>query len=245
MKQAFSIYSLAIISLFLIGCKTTEKTAEVVVYRDSLLVDLPDQMIFHFKKGKAYNHPTFVVWAEGMDETYLRTLFITQSYASGIFGYRMVGDSIWLKEVGESIQPAALPYWAHKKGPIAGDQLVPTPEHPFVDAYTGATPLHDFQFETALSTPEGQIQILLEVNQSWDFNNHWINNKYPDSPAYKHSAQPSIVYATTINPVDSVFYLTPIGHGDPKGESGNLFSDLSTLTTAKEIFESIRITVKH
>lgn len=244
MKKAVSLYSILIVILLFIGCKTTEKTAEVLVYKDSLLIKASNQMTIHFKKGKSYNHPTFVIWEEDGDGAYLRTLFITQSYASGIFGHQMVGDSIWLNQPGDSYQPAALPYWTHKKGPIVENQLVPTPEHPFVDAFTGATPSDDFQFQTGLKPSEGQTRILLEVNQSWDWNSYWINNKYPNSPAYKHSAQPSIIFAEVINQVDSVFYLNPIGHGDPKGESGKLFPDLSTLTTAKEIFESISITLK-
>jgi hypothetical protein len=244
MKKRIVITNLLVFFIVFMGCKTTEKAAEVVVYRDSTLMEASDQRTIHFKKGKSYNHPTFVIWEEEMNGTYLRTLFITQSYATGKFGYRMVGDSIWLDQPGDSHQPAALPYWTHKKGPIVGNQLVPTQEHPFVDAYTGATPSHDFQFQTGLSSSEGPIRIVLEVNQAWDWNRYWVNNKYPDSPAYKHSAQPSIIYAEVINPMDSVFYLNPIGHGDPKGESGKLFTDLSTLTTAKEIFESIIIKIR-
>ena len=226
------------------GCKSTEKATEVVLFNDSLRIHSQHQMVIHFNKGKFFNHPTFVIWEEDIDGNYMRTLFITQSYASGIFGYQMIGDSIWLNQPGDSFQPAALPYWTHKKGPIDGNQLVPTREHPFVDAYTGATPSNDFQFQTGDKTKKDTYRILVEVNQTWDWNGYWTNNKYPDSPAYKHSAQPSIIYAEVINPVDSVFHLNPIGHGDPIGESGTLFTDLSTLTTAKEIFESITICIK-
>ena len=244
MNKVLAFIVLLVSSIFLLGCKTTEKTADFAVYRDSLLIQASDKMTILFKKGGSYNHPTFVIWEEDTDGNYLRTLFITQAYASGVFGYRMVGDSIWLNEPGESIQPAALPYWTHKKGPITGDQLVPTKDHPFIDAYTGETPSGNFQFQTGASLPEGPTRLMLEVNQAWDWNRYWTNNKYPDSPAYKHSAQPSLIYEAVINPADSVVSLTPIGHGDPKGESGKLFSDLSTLTTAKEIFESITISIK-
>ncbi len=245
MKNRIIIISLLVFFTAVLGCKSTEQTtAEVLVYRDSLLIQTSDKMTIQFQKGKSYNHPTFVIWEEDGEGNYLRTLFITQAYASGIFGYRMVGDSVWLNEPGESIQPAALPYWTHKKGPITGNQLVPTPENPFVDGYSGATPTDDFQFETGFTTSERETKLFLEVNQSWDFNSYWTNNKFPDSPAYKHSAQPSLIYEAAINPVDSVFTMSPVGHGDPKGESGKLYTDLSTLTIAKEIFESITITIK-
>ena len=115
------------------GCKTIEEAAEVLVYKDSLLIHSPDQMTIHFGKGKSFNHPTFVVWEEDMNGIYQRTLFITESYASGIFGYRMIGDSAWLDKRGTSYQPAALPYWTYKKGLIDNEFLIPTPEHPFVE----------------------------------------------------------------------------------------------------------------
>ncbi len=245
MKSRILVISLMVLFTAVLGCKSTEQTtAELAVYRDSLLIQASDQMTILFKKGKSYNHPTFVIWEEDTNGNYLKTLFITQAYASGIFGYRMVGDSIWLNEPGESYQPAALPYWTHKKGPITDNQLVPTRDHPFIDAYTGETPPDDFQFQTGASLSDGKTRLLLEVNQSWDWNTYWTNNKFPESPAYKHSAQPSLIYEAVINPVDSVFTLRPLGHGDPRGESGKLFTDMSTLTTAKEIFESITISIK-
>ncbi len=178
-----------------------------------------------------------------MNGKYIRTLFITKSYASGIFGHQIVGDSIWMSKAGKSIQPAALPYWTYKKGLINGKILVPTPENQFVDAVTGATPESDFEFKSMISLKDSTTRILLEVNQTWDWNRFWTNNKFPDSPAYKHSSQPSLIYAVTVNISDKTFYLNPIGHGCPKGESGKLFTDISTLTTAKEIFKEIKIMI--
>jgi len=43
------------------------------------------------------------------------------------------------------------------------------------------------------------FRVLLEVNQPWDWNAYWNNDKYLDEPDYKTSAQPSVVYAVTIN----------------------------------------------
>lgn len=88
-----------------------------------------------------------------------------------------------------------------------------------------------------------KYKVLLEVNQPWDWNRYWTNNKFPDSRAYSHSAQPSAVYAVTINATDSEFYLNPIGNGNPAGETGKLYTNLSTLSTALDIFSSIKITI--
>jgi hypothetical protein len=197
-------------------------------------------MTLELQTGDALNHPTYVIWVEDMEGNYLQTLFITQSYASGVFGHEMLGDSLWMKKPGASHQPAALPYWGHKKGLIKNKELIPSPENPFTDAYTGATPKGHLKFTTKVEHSR-PFRVLMEINQPWDWNNYWTNNKYPDNPAYKHSAQPSMVYAVSVWEGESEFYLNPIGHGDPKGESGKLYTDISTMTSAKKIIKSIRI----
>jgi len=226
------------------NCKPLKKSSETIVYKDINLSNSEKKMKLTLIKGESFNHPTFVVWIEDMDQNYMKTIFITQSYSSGIFGYHMQGDSIWLPKAGASYQPAALPYWTHRKGLIANQFSVPTPDHPYVDAYTGATPTDNFQFVTAANSKKKQYRILLEVNQTWDWDNYWSNDKYPGNDAYKHSAQPSVIYATTINEDDDIFYLNPIGHGDPTGETGKLFTNMTTLSTAKQIFKSLFVTIK-
>lgn len=225
------------------NCKTTEKTSNLKVYKDSLVLESSDNIQINVEKGKSFNHPTFVFWKEDMEGHFIETIFITKSYASGIFGHHMIGDTIWMPNEGSSFQPAALPYWTHKKGLIDGKYLVPTPEHPYVDAISGATPIEDFQINVK-NNKSAKYRIYLELNQAWDWNNYWTNNKFPQSNAYKHSAQPSIIYAVTINENDSVYFMNPVGHGDPKGETENLFTDISSLTTAKDIFKTIRISIK-
>lgn len=238
MNKYFKIF-LVILSLgALTYCSTDMKIATPTIIK----IGNTSNFKMELTPGSAFNHPTFVVWMEDIDENYIKTLFITKSYASGIFGHKMVGDSMWLNERGESIQPAALPYWTHKKGLINGKNLVPNPENPFVDAYTGATPQGRFVFSDSLNR-KPKYRILLEVNQTWDWNNYWTNNKYPASQGYKHSAQPSVIYAATINANDSVFYLNPIGHGSPTGEDGKLYTNLSTLSSALQIFSSIKLTL--
>lgn len=224
-------------------CKTTEESIETIVYKNTSQGQSGDQMSIRIIMGESYNHPTFVIWKEDMNANYVETIFITKSYASGIYGHEMIGDSVWRSTSGTSIQPAALPYWTFKKGKINNTTYVPTPDHPFVDGYSGATPTHNFKFEAGTNSTENSYRILLEINQTADWNKYWTNNKYPDNPAYKHSAQPSIIYAVTIIQDDSSFYMNPIGHGDPKGETGKLFTDLSTLTTVKEILASVKIEI--
>lgn len=227
------------------SCSSLKKAGEVVIYLDTNNNNAAYEMLITVKKGISFNHPTYAIWEEDMEGNYIRTIFITKSYASGVFGHQMIKDSIWLNHEGTSFQPAALPYWTFKKGLIAGKQHVPTPDYPFIDGYTCATPQGDFQFKTGKNFKSKQSKIMLELNQSWDWNKFWTNNKFPKNYAYKHSAQPSIIYAVVLNEDDGQFFMNPIGHGDPKGETGKLFTDISSLTTAMEIFESIEIQIKH
>ena len=236
-----TLFILVLFTGVLYQCRVPEKVAEPVVYKDKLQAENGTPCAISIVNGKSFNHPSYVIWQEDMMGNYQRTIFITKSYASGIFGHQMVGDSIWLKTPGESYQPAALPYWSHKKKGMTDESLIPTPENPFMDAYTGATPKGNLLFETVLDGSR-PYRLLLEVNQPWDWNNFWTNNKYPDSEAYKHSAQPSVIYAVTIDREGDRFYMNPIGHGDPTGESGKLFTRLNTITSATAIFDSIEIT---
>ncbi|MBK7094768.1 MAG: hypothetical protein IPH57_06915 [Saprospiraceae bacterium] len=229
-------------SIFINSCNVTKSTSEIVVYSDNKDQN-SEKLAISLIKGKGFNHPTYVIWMEDECGKYIKTLFVTKSYASGIFGHQMVGDSVWLKTSGVSYQPAALPYWTFRKGLINGKSYIPDPNNPFVDAFTGATPKSDFRFETNKSGNSGEYRILLEVNQAWDWNQYWTNNKFPDSPAYKHSAQPSVIYEVSVNNENTEFYLNPIGHGDPKGETGTLYSNLGSLTSAKEIFSSVKVEI--
>jgi hypothetical protein len=237
-KIIFTILLAVLLSFF--GFGGSKDSTEI---KQSILLSDEEsglQFRINFIKGDGYNYPTFALWLEDMQGNYLKTLYITQSYASGVFGNQKVGDSIWKPLPGPSYQPAALPYWTHKKGLIKDQTLVPNPEDPFVDAYTGATPENNFEIIINEDKNEN-FKLIFEVNQAWDFNRYWTNNKFPESEAYKNSAQPSLVYEAALDPKSGKLHMQAIGHGDPKGESGQLFSDITTLSTAKEIFESIKI----
>ena len=238
------IYTLILAAIFIsFGCSSSGRIGNQITDDQIIIVDKGGNQSISVSKGKAFDHPTIAIWAEDSQGNYLETIYVTNSYASGIYSFEMVGDTSWLSNPGPSYQPAALPYWTHKKGLIKGKTLIPTVENPFVDAYSGPTPVGNFTIKSEDSFGK-PFRILLEVNQFGDWNKYWINNKYPNSKAYGHSAQPSVIYSVTITQHDTVFYLNPIGHGDPEGTSGKLFTDLSTLTTALEILEQIKVTTK-
>lgn len=199
-----------------------------------------------FQKGESFNHPTFVIWIEDLEGNYIKTVFLTKSFATGIYSYADGGNGTWKSEQGESIRPAALPYWSHKRIITNFDGgVVPTPENPVIDAISGATPNESFVMKTNLyeKTPTS-FRILLEINQTWDWNSYWTNNKYPDDNDYKSSSQPSVIYSGDLNTVNPTkIILQPIGHGHYAGKDGSLTTNLSTLTTALKIVKQIEISL--
>jgi len=148
---------------------------------------------------------------------------------------------------GEIRRPAAVPYWAHRRGIRSADGLfIPDTKTPIPDAYTGPTPQGDFSLVTRLDTTHiRKFKIYLEINQSWDWNEYWSNNKFPDDEEYKSSCQPALVYQSIVdldNPLP-VYEMKIIGHSHYSGKTGDLFTDLSTITTALQIVNRIRIVV--
>lgn len=199
-----------------------------------------------FIKGKKHNHPTFAIWLEDTEGRYIQTLFVTRAIGQGVFTYGDKKSGHW--EPGEVRRPAALPYWAHKRGVKAEDGLyIPSPKNPVPDAYSGATPRGNFQLQSRFDKQmKGKVKVWMEINQTWDWNEYWTNNKYPDDMNYKTSCQPSLVYSSSEIDLESAsgdFSLNPVGHGHYSGKDGSLDPDLSTLTTARQIAESISLKV--
>lgn len=197
-------------------------------------------------KGKAHNHPTFVLWVEDMDGRYIQTLFITRAIGQGIFTYADNSGNKW--KPGEVKRPAALPYWAHKRGILYEDgSLLPNPRNKIPDAYSGATPQGSFMLNTRTDEVlKGKVRLMLEINQTWDWNEYWTNTRYIDDAEYKTSCQPAIVYSAEIDlekPGLSI-EMKPIGHSHHSGKTGDLFTDLSSITTALHIADKLVVTVK-
>jgi hypothetical protein len=200
---------------------------------------------FTITKGKAFNHPTFALWLEDTTGKYIQTIFVTQAIGKGIFNYGDKSAGRW--QPGEVRRPAALPYWSHKRGVKAEDGLyIPSSRNPVPDAYTGATPTGTFVLK---SRPDGEglhnVHIMFEINQPWDWNLYWTNDRFPDDPNYMTSSQPAIVYEAIINldsPGNEV-KLDPVGYSHYSGSDGSLTKDLSTITTALEIIRSVKVKV--
>ena len=241
-------YSILIIILILAGCASQRSMDE----EQKVIRTSPENNIrtleIQFVAGEKFNHPSFAIWTEDLYGNYIETLYVTQYVAKGKFAFGEIEPGKWKNEPGEARRPATLPYWAHKRNIQAPDGLyVPSPETEVPDALTSATPKGNFVLETATSnTGNKKFRVLCEINQAWDANEFWTNDKFPNDNDYFGSLQPALVYAVTVDPNQSgkEYYLNPIGHSHPSGKTGELFTDLTTFSTAKEIANKIIVRLK-
>lgn len=196
-------------------------------------------------KGKAHNHPLYAIWAETTDGRFLQTIYVSESIGKGVFLHGDASSGKWLP--GEIRRPAALPYWSHRRNIQAPDGLyIPTPETAIPDAYTGATPPKGFELTAWLdSVPPDQFYVYMEINQTWDWNEYWTNNKYPDDDEYKTSCQPALVYRTLVDLNDGTeFPMILFGRSHESGKDGKIYKDIETMTTALHIADEITVTLK-
>jgi len=196
-------------------------------------------------RGEGHNHPLMAIWVEDEAGQFVQTLYVAESIGKGVFQHRDTSKGFWMP--GEIRRPAALPYWSHSRGIKAQDGLyLPTPTNPVPDAYTGPTPEKSFILHTRLDKVGLQkFNLLFEINQTWDWNEFWTNNMYPDDEEYKTSCQPALVYSVFIdmNNLQEVFVMKAIGRSHHSGSDGELYNDLHTLTTALHIAEVIEVKV--
>ncbi len=237
-----------ILFLLFVACSSQKKTTQEteIIYTTPEIINT--YLEIELEKGKYHNHPSFAVWIEDLDGNYIETLYVTQYFAKGVYGHGESEPGKWRNEPGEARRPAALPYWSHKRNIKApGGLYAPSPETAVPDALTGATPKGNVILKTGSKIKAGEkYKVYFEVNQPWDSNDFWTNNKFPDDFNYKTSLQPAIVYSAEVESgkTASEVALKAVGHSEPSGKNGQLFTDLSTFTTAKEIFEKIIVRIK-
>lgn len=205
------------------------------------------QVSLEGKLGNAFKYPMFAAWLEDADGNYLHTIYVSESIGTSTFDYKK-------GKKGRHIirRPSGLPVWAHKRNIAATDGLmIPLGKEPDLDGYTGATPLEDFVIESQLKPNKDSIvHIYFEVNQSYDWNEYYSKDRFPQDSIYTisgQSGQPSVVYKATIDlrelSNENSKIMSPVGHSHHSGADGSLYPDLSKVTTAFDIVSRIIVTV--
>ena len=188
----------------------------------------------HLSKGMCQ----LAVWLEDEQGGFVDTVYVTRKVAKKGLGNRKGG--IDDKVGGERL--SVLPVWAHRRGVDYGDgNFYPTKESPLPDAVTSATPKKgEFVRTWAPAAPlePGTYFYFIEVNKSWDDNEHHDYSWY--------RGQPSVVWRGSLVVGDEVSKgeARIIGHGHVAGADGNIGGDLSTLTTALKLIEKAEATYR-
>lgn len=185
--------------------------------------------------------PQVAVWLEDLSGNYIDTLYVTKKMSNSSFNDSGFNNKIIRR-------PEALPHWSHQRGVKAGDGLwVPEAGSVEFDALTAATPVGDHVLRLTAKRCKS-CKVKIEINRTYDFNDYYSKDRFPDDNIFNgsgSSGQPSLIYQAIVDmstPGKSLFQL--IGHGHYSGMDGNLYSDLSKVTTAKEIFDFFVLMVR-
>lgn len=203
-------------------------------------------IFLNFNKGSSFFYPIIAIWLEDTGGKYIQTLYVSKSVTTRIFSFAMKVDNKWI--VAPVRATKSLPYWAHKKHVNESGDIYILDDQPVVpDAYTGATPTAGFLLKARADNPlPDKFKVMMEINQKWDKNDFWSFNKYPGDEFYKLSCQPALVYEAIVEKGSpNKFYpMKVIGHSHYSGMTDELFTDLSTLTTALSIADSVTVRIK-
>lgn len=244
---AVSVMTGILLMVFLARCQSKTSPTDAAPAQETIITNQEEKgplITIEFEKGKYHNHPLMAVWIEDTSGRFIQNIYVAESIAKGVFRHADNSRGQWMP--GEIRRPAALPYWGHKWGIKAEDGLyLPTSKNPLPDAVSGPTPQNNFIIQSRLADTALQVfRVMLEINQSWDWNEYWTNNKFPDDQEYKTSSQPALVYSATIDLTRDVreAEMQVIGRSHYSGKDGNLYNDLATMTTALQIARSIKVT---
>jgi hypothetical protein len=242
MKIRTIIFTLILLSVTIAAKKVKKETFSQEKYG---IENKGTTLKIWFEKGTEHNHPLFAFWLADEKGNYIQTLYVAKSIGKGVFEHENRNNGSWLP--GEIQRPAALPYWTFQRS-ILNERgtYLPTPSKPIADAYTGATPQNSFELTVTTEQPlNGKYKIYMEINQSWDWNEYWYNNKYPNDKEYKTSCQPALIYSANIDTESSYpMIFKPIGHSHYAGTDGSIDTDLTTITTALKIVKKVTVQIQ-
>lgn len=174
---------------------------------------------------KKKNPPQIAIWLEDMEDNYLATIYVSHK----------AGTNSWQSNGGD-LRKEALPYWNYRSKHNLGNKVP--------DAVTGATPKESFDIRILPKAGFEKFKVKAEFNHSTDWNDYYPESaKTGDENYTAESGQPAVIYEAIIDLTsekqESKAQL--IGHSSPDGNDGNLYTDLSKLTTAKNIVKEITI----
>lgn len=171
--------------------------------------------------------PAYAVWVVDDQSGESRTLYATGKLARQ-------------KWVMAKQRPAASPVWwryFQRERERPGFDL---------DAVTAATPkdaTHAIGWTVPPQWRGKKLTLYVEANVSFDYNRHHPENAKEGDAGYSGvNGQPSLVWRAAVTPGEPVA-LKLVGHGHVRGVDAAIDPDLSTVTTAKDIFKTLHASV--
>lgn len=247
-------------SLMDYGSKLKAKSVSKVGQNNYLVLEMGHEkeikLDIDLLRAEHYWHPQMAIWTEDTEGNYLETIFVSKATAKGLFFGGRTKENFKTfdekqKSRGEYRRVNALPVWAHKRGVSNADGMyAPSSRNPLPDAITGATLDDSFKLYTSVAYSKAFV-LRLELNVAFDDNEYYSEYDFPDDATFHNGTgqlgQPSIIFETKIEiKKEKEHYLMKlVGHGHHSGQTGELYTDLSTLTTAKELVERIVVGVEH
>lgn len=242
MKKSFlSIAISAMLMLNVCSCEKedlqfeTDDISVKIIEGDNWIHDFPLFLGMNLK-----NPPQFAIWLEDTEGNYISTLFATKKIAT----------EAWKSNDGNR-RKEALPHWCYQRGIIYDDGLyLPTKEEPLIDGITGATPKAGIELKVEPAEYLRQFILKVELNHSIDFNDSFPKNAKEGDLNYSGgdmgSGQPALVYSILIDLDSNIkeYTLQLIGHSSPDGTNGNVYEDLSGITSADKIVKKIVVQIK-
>lgn len=212
--------------------------ADIAIEGDYVIQVEPGEEWLHDFSRFVKTPPQYALWMENASGEYLGTLFLTRKTAT----------EGWVFNKGNR-RIEALPVWAHKRNiHDESDVLYPSKNEPLCDGVSGATPKEESEIIIRPVNPHRGFRVFMEVNQSTDFNEHWPKNAQSNEAEWSGgkdgSGQPSLVYSAWVDPDESgPLELILMGHGSPDGSDGLIYEDISTISTALHILDSVILSV--
>lgn len=235
------------------------------------------QLSVEFKAGPAFHWPQYAIWLETLDGEFVQPVYVTQKLAENNFANRVSTrdkDTVFtdnpferpgftMKQAFELVvepetrsdrfRSESLPVFLHqlagKDNQAANSPNISSKISRLVDGYSGPTMMNNFIYKSGIEQKlSGAYKLRLEVNQSFDFNQYYSSDRFPEDAIYSgsgYSAQPSVIYEAEINfdKPNKLFVMELIGRGHHSGQDGKVHVDLSGMTSALQLVDRVLVEV--
>ena len=188
---------------------------------------------FSFRLLLSGKKSQIAIWLTDEKGKFVDTVYVTRKTAQKGLGNR--GGSLDDKWGGSRL--STLPVWAYSQGKDYGNgNPYPSKDQPLPDAITSATPKAGefvWSWNPQQRLTNGKYFYYIEVNESFDQNDRHDYSWYRGQPSVVWRG--SIIVGNEANESGAQI----VGHGHVEGQNGQIYSDVSSLTTALSLIEKV------